>query len=527
MGAVFASLIASRSDEDLVTLGDPGTISFEFFPENRGNVLRRLNRSMFRLMVIVAMSARDGVWIGMPHWKAHCTTCAHDVLLLPPNDGWAAFFVPTAVFDTFPPRSTTAAVLQSGFLMDIDVLIRCLRDNIGDITFQEAYDRFGRIVNISVTPSDNSEPLLLNFLTAPNVLLWSAAAASCAIPMVYRSVQLLSKDELGQIVPWLSSGVSFVDGSVKSDLPMERLRELFNVNHFVVSQVNPHVVPFLFQPPPEGFPLVPTFQRFVVHFGRYVLHSLILFLSLLSPLGGDIGLARVAQVFMNLSTQVYTADITLVPKLTWHDYTQLMRNPTEARLKSCVSVARQYTFRQVSRLFSHCEIEFELDNWVAELRREAIRRQTRTPKSASTGDGASSPPNPSSPPVAVITGATRTSPLSGGLSPPGSARTIAGSPISVVSGGVRSMGGLRPVDEDTVPEEAAGDGGPDPHSQQRKQNHPQRYLSLKMPRMSESQKRLRAFNRVRSWSTWDLDEHGEPMLQDSGSQPNLQVLEHR
>ena len=33
--------------------------------------------------------------------------------------------------------------------------------------------------------------------------------------------------------------------SLESEMPMTRLSELFNVNHFIVSQVNPHVVPFL------------------------------------------------------------------------------------------------------------------------------------------------------------------------------------------------------------------------------------------------------------------------------------------
>jgi len=32
----------------------------------------------------------------------------------------------------------------------------------------------------------------------------------------------------------------YSDGSIESDLPMEQLSELFNVNHFIVSQVNPH-----------------------------------------------------------------------------------------------------------------------------------------------------------------------------------------------------------------------------------------------------------------------------------------------
>ena len=34
---------------------------------------------------------------------------------------------------------------------------------------------------------------------------------------------------------------TFVDGSLDHDIPMAKLEEMFNVNHFIVSQVNPHV----------------------------------------------------------------------------------------------------------------------------------------------------------------------------------------------------------------------------------------------------------------------------------------------
>jgi predicted acylesterase/phospholipase RssA len=33
---------------------------------------------------------------------------------------------------------------------------------------------------------------------------------------------------------------AYSDGSFENDLPMQQLSELFNVNHFIVSQVNPH-----------------------------------------------------------------------------------------------------------------------------------------------------------------------------------------------------------------------------------------------------------------------------------------------
>ena len=33
---------------------------------------------------------------------------------------------------------------------------------------------------------------------------------------------------------------TYSDGSIENDLPMQQLSELFNVNHFIVSQANPH-----------------------------------------------------------------------------------------------------------------------------------------------------------------------------------------------------------------------------------------------------------------------------------------------
>ena len=86
-------------------------------------------------------------------------------------------------------------------------------------------------------------PSLLTLFAAQ--LIWSAALASCAIPGVFEAVELMSKDRAGRIVPYYSGSVKWSDGSITADLPMRRLAELFNVNHFIVSQVNPHVLPLV------------------------------------------------------------------------------------------------------------------------------------------------------------------------------------------------------------------------------------------------------------------------------------------
>ena len=62
---------------------------------------------------------------------------------------------------------------------------KCCRANIGSFTFQEAFDRTGRILNIIVSPQNRSDPpRLLNYLTSPHVLVWSAVVASSSLPAV-------------------------------------------------------------------------------------------------------------------------------------------------------------------------------------------------------------------------------------------------------------------------------------------------------------------------------------------------------
>ena len=81
------------------------------------------------------------------------------------------------------------------------------------------------------------------------MVVWSAVQASCAIPGFYENVELMIKTASGKLEPYylskLKGNFKFIDGSVACDLPMNRMAELFNINTFIVSQVNPHVAPFI------------------------------------------------------------------------------------------------------------------------------------------------------------------------------------------------------------------------------------------------------------------------------------------
>ena len=137
--------------------------------------------------------------------------------------------------------------LTKGYFLDVKVIEDVVRQNLGEATFDEAYQKTKRVLNIIVSTSRKAEvPRVLNYLTAPNVLIWSAAVASCSSMGLYESVSLLAKDQKGDIVHWSPSevewDVKFVD---EMELPESRLAELFNVNHFIVSQATPYIAPFL------------------------------------------------------------------------------------------------------------------------------------------------------------------------------------------------------------------------------------------------------------------------------------------
>lgn len=162
-----------------------------------------------------------------------------------------AFLPDMTFFSGATLGESVAHYVRTGALHDIAFFQRRLRAILGDITFQDAFDRSGgRILCVAVCATRPGErPRLLNYLTAPHAVIWSAVAASCAFPALFAPQPLLAKSRGGALVPWQPEGQHgprrWRDGSLEEDLPMRGLSELFNVNYFIVSQTNPHVVPIL------------------------------------------------------------------------------------------------------------------------------------------------------------------------------------------------------------------------------------------------------------------------------------------
>lgn len=69
------------------------------------------------------------------------------------------------------PFTRLHRLMISGQLFDVKILQEAMRANIGDMTFQEAFNRTRFILNITVSSSTLYDmPRLLNYLTAPDVV---------------------------------------------------------------------------------------------------------------------------------------------------------------------------------------------------------------------------------------------------------------------------------------------------------------------------------------------------------------------
>ncbi|KAK0315288.1 hypothetical protein LTR82_012615 [Friedmanniomyces endolithicus] len=128
----------------------------------------------------------------------------------------------------------------------VDWARRCSWFCRGSLTFLEAYQRTGRILNVTCVPSDPHSPTILaNYLTAPDCVIWSAVLASAAVPGILNPVVLMRKNRDGKLEPY-SFGHKWKDGSLRTDIPLKSLNLHFTVNFSVVSQVNPHINLFFF-----------------------------------------------------------------------------------------------------------------------------------------------------------------------------------------------------------------------------------------------------------------------------------------
>lgn len=261
--------------------------------------------------------------------------------------------------------------LESGYLLDARVLDECVRANIGDITFSEAYQKSKRILNITINPSNSGLPNLLNYLTAPNVLVWSAALASNHPSDAQSPPQLFCKDEEGRILPWSGPHNSDFDASSKTkysserESPMNRIAELFNVNHFIVSQARPYIAPFLQSDLSSPKPGYAGRKNFSTVFLKVLYMEIQHRLHQLDSLGY---LSSSSRRFL-MDETVPGPSLTIVPEVNLTDFSKLLENPSRESLDYWILKGEKSVWPAVGALKIRMVVEVELDRGYQFVRR--------------------------------------------------------------------------------------------------------------------------------------------------------------
>jgi predicted acylesterase/phospholipase RssA len=197
---------------------------------------------------------------------------------------------------------------------------------------------------------------LLNYLTAPNVLIRRAALASAAIPGLFPPVQLRAKNFSGKSVAYMPQS-RWIDGSVHEDIPKERVNRLHNVNHYIVSQTNPHVVPFLADDTDEKG-LLPFIQD-VVFKGPMV--QVEHFLELVHLHFDVPGLGSIIKKAHAVARQTYSGDITIHPDRRLMKLGRTFSNFGSAEIERILWDGRRATWPKIERIRNTTQISRTFD----------------------------------------------------------------------------------------------------------------------------------------------------------------------
>lgn len=245
----------------------------------------------------------------------------------------------------------------------VDWAERCMWFTRGSLTFKEAFELTGKVLNISTVPADPHSPvILLNHVTAPNAVIWSALIASAAVPGFLNPVVLMMKvPKSDKIVPF-HFGAKWKDGSLRTDIPISALNTYFNVTCTIVSQVNPHISLFFYAPRGSvGRPVshrrgrgwrggflgsaVETMVRLELHKWLQVFKIM----NVLPQLNG--------QDWSNIWLQKFNGTVTLWPKIRLVDFYYILSDPTRDQLATMIEQGQSSAFPRLLYIKHFINIE--------------------------------------------------------------------------------------------------------------------------------------------------------------------------
>jgi TAG lipase/steryl ester hydrolase/phospholipase A2/LPA acyltransferase len=260
--------------------------------------------------------------------------------------------------------------------------IRVIVENwIPDITFEEAFQRSGRHLCVSVSPAEmHQQSRTLNSITTPNVLLRETIQASCAVPGLISPVTLAARGVDGNRVPYVRSR-SWVDGSVTDDLPTSRLRRIFGCNFFITSQTNPLILWSLqeqkFDGPMKDF--VNFWQGASKEWVKAVYPYAQSMVQNIYPTN------MLMRMWFSVFTQDYTADVNVIPTQRFIDPSVMLGKIQPEKALELVLDGEEHTWPHIERIRNSTTVGAKLDQILLRLTDKIAIGSRPKPRQSSKG----------------------------------------------------------------------------------------------------------------------------------------------
>jgi len=262
------------------------------------------------------------------------------------------------------------SVWKNGHMFANEDWLKMVRWFANDLTFEEAYKKTGRILCVTLaSTTKKASPILLNYISAPNVTITSAVVASAAVPGFIAPVRLQLKDTDGTI---RSAGdETYFDGSIEHDIPIAGLSEMLNCQFFIACQVNPHIVPFFFNS--KGAVGQPSRwssgEQTWSWRGGFLLAALELYLKndmkakfiFLNDLEAAVGFTS------TMMTQQFHGSTTIVPQVQFQDYFRLFTDPDPKMIEQCMQIGSVAAYQHAAMIRSHYRISDTLEDCICRL----------------------------------------------------------------------------------------------------------------------------------------------------------------
>jgi len=264
-------------------------------------------------------------------------------------------------FEAFKPEVATTEDVQDA-----------LNHLVPDITFQEAFERTGRHLNISIAAAEKHQTSrLMNSITTPNVFIREAVMASAAVPGFYPPVALAAKNDKGKKQPYLPSR-RWVDGSLSDDLPAKRLSRIYGVNHFIVSQVNPHIFPFVTDTKRKR-DLLTTVKLAAGRTAREWINASASMLE--KPLSWSPTVNKLTNVGLSIMNQDYFGDINILPDSRFFNPLKLLAHRSIEEIVELIEMGEKATWPKIEMIRVQTTISKKLDSILQDLdrRRPTVR----------------------------------------------------------------------------------------------------------------------------------------------------------